>query len=116
MGVVRDSPGFVTCGGIFCGSMGNFIGGFSVFLYIQITLVAEFYRVIHVIEEAKKMCLSSLWLECDSTLVCVAFTSRTNVYYFIIGGTLALITMGKSGLGFLTFPVKAMHVLTSLLT
>ena len=25
------------------------------------------------------MDLTSLWLECDSTLVCVAFTARTNV-------------------------------------
>ena len=36
--------------------------------------------------------------------------------FFVIGGTLPLITVEKSGLGFLTFFMKAMHVLTSLLT
>jgi len=34
--------------------------------------------------------------------------------FFVIGGTLALIIVGKSGLGFLTFFVKGVHVLTSL--
>ena len=35
---------------------------------------------------------------------------------FVIGGTLVLTTVGKSGLVFLTFFVKGMHVLISLLT
>ena len=33
----------------------------------------EFYGVIHVMEEAQKMRLTNVWLECDSTLVSVAF-------------------------------------------
>jgi len=52
---MRGYPGFTTCGGIFCGSMKEFIGAFSVFLDVQIAMVAEFYGVIHVMEEAQKM-------------------------------------------------------------
>jgi len=37
------------------------------------------YGVIRVIEQTQKMDLSSLWLECDYVLVCVAFTTRTIV-------------------------------------
>ena len=36
--------------------------------------------------------------------------------FFVIGGILVLITLRKSGFGFLTFFVKGMHVLISLLT
>jgi len=43
--------------------LGKLIGGFSVFLDIWTALVAVFYGVIHAIEEAKKMGLTSLWLE-----------------------------------------------------
>jgi len=32
--------------------MGEFIGAFSMFLEVQIALVAEFYVVIHAMEEA----------------------------------------------------------------
>jgi len=59
--------------------MGEFIGVFSVFLEVQTAMVAEFYGVIHAIEEAQKMRLTNVWLECDFVLVCVAFTARTNV-------------------------------------
>jgi len=59
--------------------MEEFIGGLSVFLDVHTALVAEFYGVIHVIKQAQKMGLTSLWLDFDSTLVCVAFTARTNV-------------------------------------
>ena len=59
--------------------MGEFIGGFSAFLDVQNALVAKFNGFIRAIEEAQKMGLTSLWLQCDSSLVCVAFTARTNV-------------------------------------
>jgi len=59
-GTFRGSPGLVACGGIFRGIMEDFIGGFTSFLDIQNALVAEFYGVIHAIEEAKKMGISSL--------------------------------------------------------
>ena len=78
-GVARGYPGLATCGGIFRGSMEEFIGAFSAFLEVQTTLVAEFYKVIHVMEEAQKMGLTNVWLECDFALICVAFTVRTNV-------------------------------------
>jgi len=76
-GVDKGYLVLTTCGGIFHGSIGEFIGGFSAFLDIQIALVVEFYGVIHVMEEAQKMDLTNVWLQCDSTLVCVAFTART---------------------------------------
>jgi len=63
--------------------MGEFIGVFSVFLEVQTALVAEFYGVIHVMEEAQKMGLTNIWLECDSALVCAAFTTRTNVSWML---------------------------------
>jgi len=63
--------------------MWEFIGDLSAFLDIQTTLLAKFYGVIHVIEEAKKMCLTSLWLECDYVLVCVACTTRIIVPWIL---------------------------------
>ena len=75
--------GLATCGGIFRGSMGELIGAFSAFLKVQTALVAEFYGVIHAMEEAQKMGLTNVWLECDSALVCVAFNARTNVPWML---------------------------------
>jgi len=46
-------------------------------------MVAEFYGVIHAMEEAEKMTLTNVWLECDFALVCVAFTARTNVMWML---------------------------------
>jgi len=82
-GAARGYPGLATCGGIFCGSMGKFIGAFSAFLDIQTALVVEFYGVIYALDEAQKLGLTNVWLECDSTLVCVAFTARTNVPWML---------------------------------
>jgi len=59
--------------------MREFIGAFSTFVDVQTALVAEFYGVIYALEEAQKLGLTNVWLECDSILVCVAFTARTNV-------------------------------------
>jgi len=56
--------------------MREFIGAFSTFINIQNALVAEFYEVIYTLEEAQKF-------ECDFTLVCVAFTARTNVHWML---------------------------------
>jgi len=53
-------PGLATCGGIFRVSMREFIGAFSVFLELQTTMLAEFYEVIHVMEEAQKMVLTNV--------------------------------------------------------
>ena len=116
-GVARGSPGLATRGGIFRGSMRKFIGGFSAFLDVQTALVAEFYGVIHAIEEAQNMDLTNLWLECDSALVCAKFTVRTNVPLMLRNRwNTCLNCCGKSGFRFLTFFMKGMFVLTSLLT
>jgi len=63
--------------------MREFIRAFSAFLEVQTALVAEFYEVIHAMKEAQKMGLTNVWLECDSALVCVAFTARTNVPWML---------------------------------
>jgi len=63
--------------------MGEFIGAFSAFLDVQTALVAQFYKVIYALEEAQKLGLINVWLECDSALVCGAFTIRTNVPWML---------------------------------
>jgi len=45
--------------------------------------VAEFYGVIHIMEETQKMRFTNVWLECDSALVCGAFTARKNVLWML---------------------------------
>ena len=60
-------------------------------------MVAEFYRVILVIEEAQKMGLTDVYLECSA-----AFTARTNVLWmFCNRWNTCLNYYGKSGLGLL---------------
>jgi len=63
--------------------MWEFIGAFSAFLEVQTALVVEFYGIIQAMEEAQKMGLTNVWLKCDSALVCVAFTARTNVPWML---------------------------------
>ena len=75
----RGYPGLANSGCIFRGSMEEFIGAFTAFLEVQTAMVVEFYVVIHAMEQTQKMGLTNVWLECDSVLVCVAFTARTNV-------------------------------------
>jgi len=82
-GTARGYPGLATCGGIFRGSMGEFIGTFSTFLEVRTVLVVDFYAVIHAMEEAQKMRLTNVWLECDFALICAAFTVRTNVPWIL---------------------------------
>jgi len=79
-GEAKGYHGLATCGSIFRGSMREFIGVFSAFLEVQTTMVVEFYGVIHAMEEAQKMRLTNVWLECDFVLVCAAFTTMTNVH------------------------------------
>jgi len=63
--------------------MGKFISVFFAFLEGQTIVVAEFYGVIHAIEETQKMGLTNVWLDCDSALVCAAFSTRTNVPWLL---------------------------------
>jgi len=46
---------------------------FSLCFLKQTIMVAEFYGVIHAMEEAQKMGLTNVWLECDSRLCCVYY-------------------------------------------
>ena len=82
-GTAREYPGLATCGGIFRGSMEEFISAFSVFLEVQTAMIVQFYGVIYAMEEAQKMALTNVWLECDSVFVCVAFIVRTNVPWML---------------------------------
>jgi len=66
------------------GSIGKFIGVLFMFLEVPTAMVAAFYGVIHAMEEAQKMRLTNVWLECDYALICVAFTVRTNVSWYNI--------------------------------
>ena len=63
--------------------MREFIGAFSAFLDVQTALVAEFYGVIYPLEETQKLRLTNVRLECDSVLVCAAFTVRKNVHWML---------------------------------
>jgi len=77
-------------------------------------MLPEFYEFIHAMEEVQKMRLTSVWLECDSALVCIVFTVRTNVHgSFVIDEIFVLITVEKSSLGLFIFFVKGMYVLIS---
>ena len=92
--------------------MRKFIGAFSAFLKVQSALIVEFYGVIHAMEEAQKMGLTNVWLECDSALVCAVFTvGQMFLGCFVIDGMLVLITVGKLDLRLLIFFVKEMRVL-----
>jgi len=94
--------------------MEEFIGAFTVFFEVQTALVAEFYGVIHVMEEAQKMELINVWLKCDYALVCAEFTVRSMFLgCFVIDEILVLITVEKSDLWLLIFFVKGMRVLIS---
>jgi len=59
-GAAMGYPGLATCRGIFGWRMGEFIGAFSTFFEVQTPLVAEFYGVIHAMEEAQKMRLTNV--------------------------------------------------------
>jgi len=62
---------------------GRIYWSFFAFLEVQTTLVVEFYGVVHAMEEGQKIGLTNVWLECDSTLVCGAFTTKTNVLWML---------------------------------
>jgi len=94
--------------------MGEFIGVFSAFLEVQTALLAEFYEVIHAMEEAQKMRLTNVWLECDYALLCVAFTVRTNVPWILRNRWNTCFNyVEKSSLRLLIFFVQGMCVLIS---
>jgi len=87
--------------------MREFIGAFSTFLKVQTAMVAEFYGVIHAMEEAQKIRFTNVWLECDSTwFVLHLLLELMFCGCLIIDGILVLIIVGKSGLGLFIFFMK----------
>jgi len=82
-GATKGYLGLAACGSIFCGSMWEFIGALSMFLDVQTVLAAKFYGVIYALEEAQKLGLTNVRLECDYVLVCAAFTVRINVHWML---------------------------------
>jgi len=56
-------------------------------------MLAEFYGVINAMKEVQKMGLINVWLECDSVLVCVAFTTKTNLW--MLNGILVCLNYGE---------------------
>jgi len=113
-GSARGYSGLATCRGIFRGSMGEFIGDISVFLEVQTVMVVEFYGVIHALEETQKMGLTNVWLECDSALVCAAFTTGNNVPWMLRNRWNTYLNYcGKIRFKILIFFVKGMRVLIS---
>jgi len=73
-GVARGCLGFAGCAGIFRGSRGEYISSFSSFLGVQKSLYAEVMGVILAIELAWSKCFKRICLECDSSLLCQAFS------------------------------------------
>ena len=70
----RGCPGFSACVGIFRGSSGEYIVSFSSFLGVQKSLYVEVMGVILAIEFAWSKGFRCIWLECDSSLLCQAFS------------------------------------------
>jgi len=101
-------PGFATCGGIFRGSMGEFICAFSTFFEVQNAMAAEFYGVIHAMEEAQKTGLTNV---SGLNVIMLWFMMRLLLGLmfhgcFVINEILVLIIVGKSGSGLLIFFMK----------
>jgi len=115
-GTTRGSPGLVACGGIFRGSMGYFIGGFSISFIFRLFWLLNFMELYMSLKKLKRWVL----LVYDLNVILPWFVLHlllglTFLGFFVIGGTLALITVEKLGLRFLTYFMKVMHVLTNLL-
>jgi len=73
-GAARGCPGFSACANIFRGSRGEYIGNFSSFLGVQKSLYVEVMRVILAIVLAWSKCFRRIWLKCDFSLLCQAFS------------------------------------------
>jgi ribonuclease HI len=72
-GTSLGNPGPAACGGVFRNHRGEFLGGFEKNLGIANSLVAEIMGAILAIECAYDRNWYQLWLECDSSLVVLAF-------------------------------------------
>ena len=75
-GASLGNPGAAACGGIYRNSNSDFIGAFAINLGVTTTLCAELIGAMVSIEIAHKKGWRYLWLETDSMLVYMAFTSH----------------------------------------
>jgi len=73
-GAARECLGFLACVGIFCDSRGEYIDSFFSFLGVQKSLYVEVIGVILAIELGWSKGFRRIWLECDSSLLCQAFS------------------------------------------
>jgi len=106
--------GLATCGGIFCGSMREFIGAFSTFFEVQTTMVASFKELYMLWRKLKRWGLLMYSLNVILSWFVLRLLLRLMFRgCFVIDGILVLIIVGKSGLGLLIFFVKEMCVLIS---
>ena len=48
-------------------------------VFLKFRLLWLMYEIIHTMKKTQKMGFTNVWLECDSALVRVVFTTRTNV-------------------------------------
>jgi len=64
------------CAGIFCGSVGDFLGWFTAFISNAYAIRVELMGTIFVIESGMDRGWSNLWLETDSILVTRAFVNH----------------------------------------
>jgi len=97
--------------------MGGFIGGFSIFLHVQIALLADFMELYMLLNKLKRWVLLVYGL--NAILPWFVLHLLLGLMFlgcFVIGGTHVLIIARKLGLGFLTIFVKEILVLISLLT
>lgn len=80
-GASRGNPGHASGAGIFRGSIGDFMGCFSIYLGIESSLFGETSTAILAIELASKKGWANLWLECDSQMVVAAFSNSSLVHW-----------------------------------
>ena len=106
--------GRATCGGIFCGSMGNLLELSMRFLKFRMLWLLSFMRLYMLWRKLKRWdLLMSGWNVILFWFVFRLLLGLMFLWCFVIDGILVLITMGKSGLGLLIFFVKEMCVLIS---
>ena len=93
--VVRGSLDLATCGGIFHGSMREFIGGFSVFLDVQTAWLLTFMELYTLLKKLKRWVLLIYGL--NVILPWFMLHLLLELMFlgcFVIGGTLGIITVG----------------------
>jgi len=111
-GAARGYPGLATCGGIFCGSMGDILELSLCFLKFRLLWLLSFMGLYMIWRKLKRWGL----LMSDWNVILLWFVLRLLIgpmFLRCFDGILVLIIVGKSGLGLIIFFVKEMCVLIS---